>query len=162
MSTKEYNNGEITIIWNPDICKHSGICVKLLPQVYNPKDRPWIKIEHATSQELIHQVNSCPSGALSIKSKFTITRTEDGKKGAFTATENDVQVGLMSYVWAGDDMLIIDHTEVTEGHNGRGVGNELLMAAVYFARANKKRIMPLCPFAKSVFAKKPELADVLK
>lgn len=66
-SSKEYTNGEITILWQPEKCTHSGICVKTLPQVYNPKERPWIKIENATSEELVSQVAKCPSGALSIK-----------------------------------------------------------------------------------------------
>lgn len=67
MSTREYTNGEITIIWKPEKCIHSGICVKTLPGVYNPKDKPWIKPENAQTQELISQVVKCPSGALSIK-----------------------------------------------------------------------------------------------
>ena len=60
----EYSNGELTIIWQPDLCQHSGICVKTLPQVYNPKERPWVKIENATTDELIAQINKCPSGCL--------------------------------------------------------------------------------------------------
>ncbi|HBG41658.1 MAG TPA: (4Fe-4S)-binding protein [Porphyromonadaceae bacterium] len=67
MKTKEYTNGEITILWKPEKCVHSGICVKTLPKVYHPQERPWIKIENATSEELIHQIALCPSGALSIK-----------------------------------------------------------------------------------------------
>lgn len=67
MSTREYTNGEITIIWKPEKCIQSGICVKTLPGVYNPKDKPWIKPENAQTQELISQVAKCPSGALSIK-----------------------------------------------------------------------------------------------
>ncbi|KOH46644.1 (4Fe-4S)-binding protein [Sunxiuqinia dokdonensis] len=67
MKTKEYSNGEITILWKPDRCIHSGVCVKTLPKVYKPIERPWIQIENATSQELIDQVAQCPSGALSIK-----------------------------------------------------------------------------------------------
>lgn len=63
----EYSNGELTIIWQPDLCQHSGICVKTLPQVYNPKERPWVKIENATTDELITQINKCPSGALSYR-----------------------------------------------------------------------------------------------
>lgn len=67
MSQKEYTNGEITILWKPELCIHSGVCVKTLPQVYNPKERPWIKIDNASSNELINQVRKCPSKALSIK-----------------------------------------------------------------------------------------------
>lgn len=64
---KEYTNGEITIIWQPEICQHAGVCVRMLPQVYNPKERPWIKPMNATTEELIQQVNSCPSGALTYR-----------------------------------------------------------------------------------------------
>ena len=63
----EYSNGELTIIRQPDLCQHSGICVKTLPQVYNRKERPWVKIENATTDELIAQINKCPSGALSYR-----------------------------------------------------------------------------------------------
>lgn len=69
MTKKEYSNGEITILWQPEKCTHAGICVKRLPNVYNPSERPWIKPENATTQELIEQVSLCPSGALSIKNR---------------------------------------------------------------------------------------------
>lgn len=67
MERKEYSNGEITIVWQPKLCVHSGVCVKTLSKVYNTKERSWIKPENATTQELIDQVAKCPSGALSIK-----------------------------------------------------------------------------------------------
>ena len=63
----EYSNREITIIWQPDVCIHSGICVATLPAVYKPKERPWIQIGNATTEELISQIKACPSGALSYK-----------------------------------------------------------------------------------------------
>ncbi|MBK7410032.1 MAG: (4Fe-4S)-binding protein [Saprospirales bacterium] len=62
---KEYTNGEVTIVWKPGKCIHSGVCVKTLPEVYNPKGKPWLKIENATTDELKSQVSKCPSGALS-------------------------------------------------------------------------------------------------
>lgn len=67
MDTHEYNTGEITIFWKPKVCIHAGVCVKMLPKVYNPKDRPWIKTENATAEELKNQIEKCPSGALSYK-----------------------------------------------------------------------------------------------
>ena len=72
---KEYSNGEITIVWQPALCLHSGICVSTLPKVYNPQEHPWIKIENATTQELISQVNLCPSGALS----YYLNKEKNGK-----------------------------------------------------------------------------------
>ena len=50
----EYTNGELTIVWQPELCQHAGICVKMLPNVYHPKERPWVQIENATTEELRH------------------------------------------------------------------------------------------------------------
>lgn len=68
---KEYSNGEIVIIWNPEKCIHSGVCVRTLPNVYNTQRHPWIDPFNATTQELINQINRCPSGALSYKGENT-------------------------------------------------------------------------------------------
>jgi len=62
---KHYSNGELTVVWKPGLCIHSGICVKTLPQVYNTKERPWIKPENASTEKLMEQIRKCPSGALS-------------------------------------------------------------------------------------------------
>ncbi len=64
---KEYSNGEVTVLWKADLCMHSGICWGNLPSVFKPKERPWIKINGASTEEIIATVNICPSGALSIK-----------------------------------------------------------------------------------------------
>lgn len=63
--TKHYSNDDLTIVWQPAKCIHATECVKALPQVYNPNEKPWLKIENATSDELKAQIASCPSGALS-------------------------------------------------------------------------------------------------
>ena len=62
---KRYTNGEITVIWQPSICVHSGICARGLSQVFDPRRRPWIVLEHADTETIVKQVESCPSGALS-------------------------------------------------------------------------------------------------
>jgi uncharacterized Fe-S cluster protein YjdI len=64
---RECANGEIIISWKPELCQHAGICIKMLPKVYTPNEKPWIHPENASTQELINQVLNCPSGALSIK-----------------------------------------------------------------------------------------------
>lgn len=63
----EYKAKDLTVIWKPDLCIHAGICVKTLPKVYNPKERPWVKPEFATTEELIKQIDACPSGALTYR-----------------------------------------------------------------------------------------------
>tara|TARA_Y100000385_G_scaffold34098_1_gene32003 strand:- start:1025 stop:1246 length:222 start_codon:yes stop_codon:yes gene_type:complete len=65
MINKKYSNGEIAIKWQPKLCQHAAVCVKTLPQVYNPNASPWISIENASTEELKKQISQCPSGALS-------------------------------------------------------------------------------------------------
>jgi uncharacterized Fe-S cluster protein YjdI len=57
-------NGEITVIWKPKVCIHSTLCWKGRIEVFNPKVRPWIKIDGATTEKIFEQVRRCPSGAL--------------------------------------------------------------------------------------------------
>lgn len=82
-------------------------------------------------------------------------------KGFFKALEDGVEAGRMTYSWAGTEKFIIDHTEVNPEFGGKGVGKKLVLEAIDFARKNNKKILPLCPFAKSVFDKDPSLQDVL-
>ncbi|MGE0770079.1 MAG: (4Fe-4S)-binding protein [Cyclobacteriaceae bacterium] len=63
-ATKKYSNGEVTIVWKSGLCVHSTRCFKGLGKVFDPKMRPWIRPEGATTEEIIHQVQQCPSGAL--------------------------------------------------------------------------------------------------
>ncbi len=62
---KEYSNGEVTVVWQSGLCHHAAMCVKGLPQVFKPKEKPWINVESATTQNLIETIKACPSGALS-------------------------------------------------------------------------------------------------
>lgn len=62
---KEYTNGEVTVVWQSGKCIHSAVCVKNLSAVFQPQTQPWIKLENATTDEVINTVKKCPSGALS-------------------------------------------------------------------------------------------------
>lgn len=90
-----------------------------------------------------------------------VKQNNDEKHGSFEALIDGKKAGLMTYTWAGEERFIIDHTEVEEEFSGKGVGKEMLMKAVEFARENSKKIIPLCPFAKATFQKNEDLQDVL-
>ncbi|MFN8299328.1 MAG: (4Fe-4S)-binding protein [Chitinophagales bacterium] len=62
--TKEYTNGEVTIVWQAHLCCHSTNCWKGLNSVFKPKERPWINATGAESAAILEQVSKCPSGAL--------------------------------------------------------------------------------------------------
>ena len=67
----------------------------------------------------------------------------------------------MEFSKAGTDRIIISHTEVSDVLKGKNAGKQLVAAAVDYARKNKIKIVPLCPFARSVFDKVKEYSDVL-
>lgn len=90
-----------------------------------------------------------------------IKQKDNGKKGAFFIEEDNQKLAEMTYVWAGTNKIIIDHTEVDEKLKGKNAGKQMLAKAVEFARQNNIKIMPLCPFAKSVFDKVSDYQDVL-
>jgi CDGSH-type Zn-finger protein len=62
---KNYAASGITVHDNRAICSHSGICLRLLPGVFDRDRRPWIDPLGATAQEIMAAVRQCPSGALS-------------------------------------------------------------------------------------------------
>lgn len=83
------------------------------------------------------------------------------KKARFYIQEEGLRVAAMEYVYVGTDKFIIEHTEVNETYEGKGLGKLLVQAAVEYAREHKMKIIPLCPYANAVFKRTPEYADVL-
>lgn len=66
--TKKYSNKDITIVWKPSTCIHSTLCwkgEKGLKSVFNPMEKPWIKPEGASTDQIVERIKGCPSGALS-------------------------------------------------------------------------------------------------
>lgn len=65
--TREYSNGEVTVVWQQHKCMHSGVCVAGLGRVFNPRRRPWVDLSQASTDAIVATVKDCPSGALSLK-----------------------------------------------------------------------------------------------
>ncbi|MGV8094652.1 MAG: GNAT family N-acetyltransferase [Mangrovibacterium sp.] len=89
-----------------------------------------------------------------------IEREDTGQKGRFVIYEDDEMAGEMTYVWAGNRKFIINHTRVDEKFGRRGLGKQLVMKAVEFAREDDIKILPLCPFAKRIFDRDETIQDV--
>lgn len=88
-----------------------------------------------------------------------VTHERSDHRGAFVIFSNGNRVAELTYTVAGTH-IILDHTHVDDSLRGTGVGARLVKAAVDWARAEHHRLLPLCPYAKSVFDKTPEYADV--
>ena len=93
--------------------------------------------------------------------QIDIRRDEGETKGRYV-TVVDGHEAEMTYSRAGAALLIIDHTGVPDALRGRGVGQALVRRAVEDARAEGRKILPLCPFAKAQIARHPEWQDVLQ
>jgi predicted GNAT family acetyltransferase len=58
-----------------------------------------------------------------------------------------------------DGRLVILHSEVPEALGGRGLGGQLVSAAVDRAARDGLTVVPLCPFARSWLERNPEAAE---
>ncbi|EEI89640.1 acetyltransferase, GNAT family [Sphingobacterium spiritivorum ATCC 33300] len=90
-----------------------------------------------------------------------IKHVQEGQKGYFSMMDQDIEAGRITYTYAGETKIIIDHTDVSDEYRGQSIGKKIVLEIVDFARTNHIKILPLCPFAKSVFDKSPEIKDVL-
>ena len=92
---------------------------------------------------------------------MNILHKNNDSKGAFYIQPEEIQLAEMTYYWSGERETTIDHTEVKEALKGQGAAKRLVEAAVIWARENKVKIVPVCPYAKSTLEKTVEWHDVL-
>lgn len=90
-----------------------------------------------------------------------IKQFKEDTKGRFSAMDKDKTAGSIYYTLVGETKMILEHTEVDDTHRGQSIGKKILMFIVEFARENEIKIIPLCPFAKSVFDRTESIRDVL-
>ena len=64
-----YETPEIVVTFDPNLCTHSGNCVRGLPAVFDVKRKRWIQPDAATAAEVAAQIERCPSGALQYERK---------------------------------------------------------------------------------------------
>ena len=90
-----------------------------------------------------------------------ITHHPSSTMGEFTLERDGERVGRMNYSRQGKRIEIL-HTEVSPSLRGEGAGGRMVEAAVTWAREEGVQIVPLCAFAKAVFARTPDFSDVLQ
>ncbi len=83
-------------------------------------------------------------------------------KGEFVAIIAGEEAGKITYVQSSPELIIIDHTEVNDAFRGHSVGKNIVKEIVEYARIKSVKILPLCPFVKSVFDKDLTISDVRK
>lgn len=64
MPIRDYPTAGVTVHWDADVCIHSAVCVRSLPTVFRPTERPWITPDEADAERIVETIGRCPSGAL--------------------------------------------------------------------------------------------------
>jgi predicted GNAT family acetyltransferase len=94
--------------------------------------------------------------------ELEIQHEDRGTAGAFFVEGQGRRLAELSYTRSDPGTVVLEHTEVSTALQGRGVARKLLDHAVAWARGTGTRLIPVCPYAKSVFDRTPELRDVLR
>ncbi len=124
--TKEYSNGELTVVWKPAKCIHAKVCVSKLPNVYDPNKKPWITAENATTDELKAQIDKCPSGALSYIMKNDKANDEINSSTLVNVAENG-------------PLIISGSMEITDSN-----GKKEMKSKAAFCRCGASANKPYC------------------
>jgi CDGSH-type Zn-finger protein/uncharacterized Fe-S cluster protein YjdI len=122
---KRYTAGDITVVWKPALCIHSKICWHELPQVFNPREKPWIKMGGAEEERIIAQVKRCPSGALSIE-----------RAAVSMAVAGETRVEILK-----DGPLIVQGSQRIAHSDGR---EELVETKAAYCRCGASSKKPFC------------------
>lgn len=127
---KHYTNGEVTIVWKPNLCTHAAFCWKELPEVFDPKKRPWVNAEGASTERIIKQIKRCPSGALAY------FMNADGPKE--DKKEKTTQMKKIEIIPNGP--LLINE-DITVTYNGKDINKS---EGAAFCRCGKSKNQPFC------------------
>lgn len=91
-----------------------------------------------------------------------VQHKQQGKNGFFYVQVDGEILARMTYLQPDARTLIVEHTEVDDEIRHQNVGYQMVHSLVQYARNRHLKIVPMCPFVKAVFDKKPEYKDVLQ
>ncbi len=140
---RKYSNKDITVHWKPAKCIHATICYRELIEVFNPRNRPWVNMDGASTEKILDIVRRCPTDALTYEwneaGKASDKPPESGlseKSGRKEAFNKQAEIRIMKngpYVVEGDFEIIGSH------------GNQLKqMHITSFCRCGASGEMPFC------------------
>lgn len=125
---KKYSNGEVTIVWESSKCVHSAICFRGLPQVFDPRKRPWVSTENGQTEEIINQVKACPSAAL------TYFMNNEAKQESTESNKTLVEV------MENGPLLVYGNLKVTDQAGNESLKNQ----TTAFCRCGASQNKPYC------------------
>lgn len=129
---RKYSNGEITVVWKPHLCDHSAVCIRELPKVFDTFSRPWIKMDAATTEEIKHVVDRCPTKA--------ITWYKNGSEND-TVTDDNVGVEKTTVTLVKDGPIRISGNFMLVNEDNEPIASE---NKISICRCGKSNRLPFC------------------
>lgn len=110
MSTKTvaYPGKDIDVTWDGQLCIHIGECGRAKGELFQNGRQPWCQPDVSSTEEVIHIVERCPTGALSYNDKKT-------NKKETPASENTITVSYNGPLFIEGDINIQDIPEDMPG-----------------------------------------------
>ncbi len=144
-----YENKDIVVFWNSEKCIHSFVCWKACPSAFDPKKKPWVKLDVAKNSDVWQTIEKCPSGALGVAYRFEIDVVMDKARNRSVAMQDEQEIGECEYSVEGDKWCIY-HTGVREGYEGKKIAKRLVFKVLEEAERNKIAVSASCSYAKKV------------
>lgn len=171
--TKEYTNGEVTVVWKNRLCIHSGNCVNGLPGVFDWEASPWVNITGASTEEIISQVKKCPSGALNfyLNKEYNDLQNDHDHNGLVNEvlnnedrkrfeTEINGDYAYINYRRRGNDLVLL-HTFVPPAERNKGVAAALIKHVLDDLKEHNQKIIVYCPTIEKYINLHPEYKELL-
>lgn len=127
MTRKQYRSERVVVSFDPERCIHARYCVRGLPEVFDPSERPWIRPDQAQSDRVAEVVMRCPTGALRFERR-------DGGAAEPIPRKNLITVGVDGPLYVRGDILI-------EGLLGETLFEDIRVA---LCRCGESRNKPFC------------------
>ena len=122
-----FESEKVIVHWDSHRCIHVEACVRALPHVFSPSERPWIHPERADAVEIARACEACPAGALHYARK-------DGGPAEATPSKNTITIASDGPLYVSGDVRVAD-----------GEGKTLLEETrVALCRCGRTRNRPLC------------------
>ncbi len=86
-----YENAEIEVTFNPNVCIHAAVCLRELPSVFDVSKRRWIQLEGAPPERVLETVAQCPSGALAARTLMDGESAQEALRDCGQAAAEEVR-----------------------------------------------------------------------
>jgi len=140
---RDYTNDEITVHWRASKCIHATTCYRELIEVFNPRKRPWINMQGASSQQIIDIVTKCPTDALAYDWNDQSKKSDKPGKSLLAEAEEITaqETQAVSIKVMKDGPLVVEGVFKVTGTDGHVV-DSLRMTS--FCRCGQSYNMPFC------------------